>query len=143
MPDLVSTVLSVLRLSARYQPRGTQGYQAAGSGGGASAQTDATIEPKLRSGDRVLLRNVPTRGFDNQLELIRPKQRIVAQFDAKPDRLFELLHEILLVLEHVHGHVGMNADHHRILLPFQSHPPHRPLHAPRDRLRGEHSPGAV
>src|SRR5690349_14190133 len=47
--------------------------------------------PWLRDG--VLLRHVPAHALHNELELVRPKQRIVTQFEREAGELFELAKE--------------------------------------------------
>src|SRR6185437_3698066 len=59
------------------------------------------------------------------------------------DSLFELLQQILLVLEDVHRNVWVHPDDHRILASLEARTPDCPLDAARDRLGRKHASGAA
>src|SRR5436190_2064740 len=87
--------------------------------------------------------DVTAGGLHDELELVRAKKRVITKLEAEAGELLELLEQILLMLEHVHRHFGVQLHDEMIAFPLYAHAPHRPLDAAHDRLGGEDPPCAV
>src|SRR3954470_17218874 len=94
-------------------------------------------------GDRVLLRHVPTRRLHHDLELVGLHERIITQLEAERRLPFELLDQVLLVLEYVKRDIRVYPHDERILAPFEGGAADRPLDATSNGFRREHASGAV
>src|SRR3954471_24784254 len=102
-----------------------------------------STDDRLPSGNRVLLRHVPSRRLHDQLELVGAKQRVVAQLEGEARELLELLEQILLVLEHVHRNLGVQLYDQMVAPSLDSHAANGALHPAHDRLRRKDAPGSM
>ena len=59
--------------------------------------------------NRVLLRDVPSRPFYHELELVGAKERIIAKLKLKSSDLFQLADIILFLLKEIERDFGVQA----------------------------------